>query len=77
MTYLFANPINVGAGLPAVASPRFGRYTESPASQASQLPHLTEFDSRMWDNARHFEPNSRIDAAHDRPQHTQSTAQEA
>jgi hypothetical protein len=77
MTYLFANPINVGAGLPAMQATRCICQTEAMPSQASQLPHLTEFDSRMWDNARHFEPNSRIDAAHDRPQHTQSTAQEA
>ncbi|PMU18550.1 hypothetical protein C1X89_22630 [Pseudomonas sp. GP01-A8] len=30
----------VGAGLPAMASTRCDRYTEVPASQASQLPHL-------------------------------------
>ncbi|QBQ09149.1 hypothetical protein DCC84_05120 [Pseudomonas sp. SXM-1] len=52
--FLFGNPTNVGAGLPAMASPRSGRYTESPASQASQLPHLTEFDQGMCDNTRHF-----------------------
>ncbi|ARB31713.1 hypothetical protein B5P22_16800 [Pseudomonas tolaasii] len=32
----------VGAGLPAIASPRCIRCTEVSASQASQLPHFVQ-----------------------------------
>ncbi|ARB26979.1 hypothetical protein B5P22_06755 [Pseudomonas tolaasii] len=33
-------PACVGAGLPAIESPRSNGYTEVTASQASRLPHL-------------------------------------
>ena len=34
---------SVGAGLPAMQTPRYIRYTELMPSQASQLPPLTEY----------------------------------
>ena len=38
---------SVGAGLPAMQTPRWIRYAQSMLSQASQLPHLTVPDSDL------------------------------
>ncbi|TLG87752.1 hypothetical protein FEM54_29310 [Pseudomonas edaphica] len=38
---------SVGAGLPAMQTPRYIRYTELTLSQASQLPPLTEYGSAV------------------------------
>ncbi|PSL91863.1 hypothetical protein C7U57_23605 [Pseudomonas sp. R9.37] len=41
--YLMHCDPNVGAGLPAMQTPRSIRYNQSMPSQASQLPPLIEF----------------------------------
>ncbi|TLG87531.1 hypothetical protein FEM54_30225 [Pseudomonas edaphica] len=38
---------SVGAGLPAMQTPWYIRHTELMPSQASQLPHLTEYGSAV------------------------------
>ncbi|TLG87629.1 hypothetical protein FEM54_29830 [Pseudomonas edaphica] len=38
---------SVGAGLPAMQTPRYIRHTELMLSQASQLPPLTEYGSAV------------------------------
>ncbi|RAH02354.1 hypothetical protein DJ480_11460 [Pseudomonas sp. Leaf98] len=45
--YLMQRGLNVGAGLPAMQTPRCVRYTELMPSQASQLPQLTEYGSAV------------------------------
>ncbi|TLG88063.1 hypothetical protein FEM54_27980 [Pseudomonas edaphica] len=64
----------VGADLPAVQPTRCNRQTELMPSQASQLPHLNELASGCVTMPTTL---SQHQNQHDRPQHTQTTAQEA